>query len=245
MSVSTAPVAGQAPAHDGSSSPVDPVLRRLPGAAWRALAPLAVAGVIGLAGWVFGSALFGPGSPVVPPLVAAACALPTAWALGALHDGLFDRAAVRLRRRVLAVAVGAGAPALLLAWAQLTSAVAASADVPLFPVLALAAVLLAAMFSLIAVVAVPVAALRDDVSLRTVAVVCAVAALRRPLAPLAALAASGAVGWLGLSWFGGLLLLVAPLLVLLAVAAAWPAAAAVGVALPPLAPVRRPARGES
>lgn len=224
---------------------VDPVLLRLPAAAWRALAPLGVTGAAALAAWAFGGALLGPASPLVPLLVVAACAVPAAWALGALHDRIFDHAAVRLRRRVLAVAVGAGAPAVLLAWSQVTSAIAASAAVPLFAVLAFAALLLSAAVALVAVVAEPVAALRDDVGLRTVAVVCAVAAVRRPLGPLAALAVSAAVAWLGLTWFGGLLLLAAPLLVLLSVAAAWPVAAASGVALPPLVPGRRPARGES
>ncbi|MBS0023749.1 hypothetical protein [Microbacterium paraoxydans] len=240
-----ASVTGVTAGEGSGPAAVDPVLRRLPAAAWRALAPLAVTGATGLAAWAFGAALLGPGSPAVPVLVVAACATPAAWALGALHDGLFDHAAVRLRRRVLTVAVGAGAPALLLAWAQLIGVVAGVAEVPLFPVLALAAVLGAAALSVVAVVAVPVAALRDDVSLRTVAVVCAVAALRRPLAPVAALAVPIAVAWLGLTWFGGLLLLVAPLLVLLSVAAAWPVAAESGVALPPLTPGRRPARGES
>lgn len=231
----TAPVRGS----------IDPVLLRLPGAAWRALAPLGVTGVTGLAAWAFATALLGPGSPLVPVLVVGASAFPAAWALGSMHDRIFDRPPARYGRRLTLMLLGAGMPAVAVAWSMLTAAVAEAAAVPLFPVLAVAATLVAVLCAIVAVVAVPVGAMRDDVSLRTLVTVSAVAALRRPAGPLAALAASSALTWLGLTWFGGLLLFVAPVLMVLAVAAAWPAATASGVALPPLPPARRPARGES
>jgi hypothetical protein len=224
---------------------IDPVLLRLPAAAWRALAPLAVTGTAALAAWAFATAGFGPGSPLVPVLVAVCCAFPAAWAIGSLHDRLFDRPPVRYGRRLLLTLLGAGIPAIAFAWSFLTAVVAEAATVPLFPVLALAAAIVAVLCAMVAVVAVPIGAMRADVSLRTLVTVSAVAALRRPLGPLAALAASAALAWLGLTWFGGLLLLVAPLLIVLSAAAAWPVATATGVALPPLAPARRPARGES
>lgn len=224
---------------------VDPVLLRLPAAAWRALAPLGITGTAALTAGAFAAAWFGPGSPLVPLLIAAGTVAPAAWAIGSLLGRLFECPPVSYGRRLRIVAVGVGIPAIAVAWSMLTAAVAAVAATPFFPVLAVAATLVAVLCAVIAVVAVPVGAMRDDVTLRTVATVSAVAALRRPVGPLAALAATAALAWMGLTWFGGLLLLVAPLLLVLAVAAAWPVATASGVALPPLAPARRPSRGES
>lgn len=224
---------------------IDPVLLRLPAAAWRALAPLGLTGAATLVAWTFGAAWLGTTSPLLPVLVVVAAAAPAAWALGAVHAQLFDRPPVRYPRRLLLVLLGGGVPVVAASWSMLTAVVADAAGAPFFQVLAVAASLVAVLLAAVAVVAVPVGAMRDDVGLVTLVTVSAVAALRRPAGPLAALAVTAAVVWLGLTWFGGLLLLAAPVLILLSVAAAWPAATASGVALPPLVPPRRPARGES
>jgi len=235
--------AQETPASTGAR--VDPVLLRLPAAAWHALASLGATGIAVLLSWALGAASLGPASPLMPLIIVAAGAAPAAWALGALSDRLFDRASVRYRRRFAAVILGAGAPAVLLSWTMLVTDIAKTTASPAAAVLALAGVLASVVVALVAVVLVPVAAERGDAGPRTLLIVASVAALRRPFAPLGALAVTGTVAWFGLTWFGGLLLLAPPLLVVLSVAAAWPTASAIGVSLPRLTSVRRPSRGES
>lgn len=219
------------------SDGVDGLLRRLPAAAWRSLAPLVVAGVStgaawGTASWMFGSA------PLVGVIVAAVSVVPVTWAVTTLNGELFDRERPSLARRSVVVLVFSLAPCLFAAWSGFTAAVAEPARALLLQIVAVAAVVAAVLAALVGVVAVAVGSVRDDVRVPTVALVALLATLRRPIAPVSALLAGGAVAWLGLTWFSGFVFLAAPVLIVLAVPAGWYAASAFGVSLPPLAPLR-------
>jgi hypothetical protein len=217
----------------------DAVLLRLPGAAWRALPWLAVCGAgTSLAVVVaFWSTAW---MPVLTWPVGALLASPfVAWAVDAVHRQLFDeQTAAPRRRRLLAAAIGCVAPAALAAWSSLVAGLADASSAWPLQVLAVAAVVAAAVCAAVGVVAVPLAAIRGDAALRSIAALSFVAVVRRPLGALAALASAAAVVWLGLSWFAGLLVLAGPVLVVLMVGAAWTTALSVGVHLPDLAVLR-------
>lgn len=219
-----------------TSAPLDPVLRRLPAAVWQALPSLAVAGVLSLGAGTAAAWLLGPSSPLMPLATALPTAPAMAWAIRSLHRSLFDTpTGAWLRGLGLASAALAG-PAALAAWSVLSAAVADASRSVFFQTIGVAAALAAVVLAVLMVVALPVAQLRPDVRLRSVLAMAVLAVARRPLGPLAALAVPLAVGWLGVTWFGGLLALVAPVLILLLVAAAWPTARSAGVAMPPLTP---------
>ncbi|WP_157001036.1 hypothetical protein [Agromyces laixinhei] len=224
-----------------SESPIiDPVLQRLPAAAWRASPALAVSGVVPLLVFVLVGWLLGPGSPSVWILVGLLSAPVVVWAMGRLQGELFELGDQRpdLMRRLVVAEVFIGAPCLLAAWSTFAAAVAASAGSVLFEVLAVAGTVLTVVSVLIAVVALPIGTARADVTVRTIALASFLAGARRPLGPIAAVAMAVAIGWLGLTWFTGLLVFVVPVAVVFAVGGAWPTATAFGISLPPLAPSR-------
>ncbi|MFE6734763.1 hypothetical protein [Microbacterium sp. NPDC057741] len=223
-----------APARTG-----DAVLLRLPGAAWRALPWLAACGA-GITLAVVVALWITAWTPVLAPPVGALLASPfLAWAVDAVHRQLFDeQTAVSHRRRLLAAAIGCVAPAALAAWSTIVAGLADTSMAWPLQVLAVAAVVAAAVCAAVGVVAVPLAAIRADAALRSVAALSFIAVVRRPLGALAALACTAAVVWLGLSWFAGLLVLAGPVLVVLMVGAAWTTVVSAGVDLPALAVLR-------
>lgn len=211
----------------------DPILIRLPRTAWRSLPALAVAGV-GIAlivagiGWLFASV------PVLVPLLSVLTAAPVfAWIVDVVHAELFeDRVQTTVRRRMLVTAAAGMPPAILGVWSIVLADTANLAESWALQVLAVMAVMVAVVAAAVAIVIVPLASMRADVGLDSIAILALLAVIRRPLAPLAALACAGALTWLGLTWFGGLLVLVAPVLCVLMVAATWSMVPAVGVKVP-------------
>jgi len=222
------------------SAPGDPVLRRLPAATWRSSPALVVAGAFPLLVYVLVGWVFGPGAPTVWVLVGLVSAPVVLWAMDRLQGELFDLDGVRpgLMRRLVVAEVFIAAPLLLAAWSTFASTVATSSGSVIFQVLAVAGTALTMVSVLVAVVAVPIGTVRADVTVRTITIASFLAAARRPLGPIAATATAVAIGWLGLTWFTGLLVFVVPVLVVFAVGCAWPTATAFGVALPHLAPTR-------
>ncbi|MCD2443607.1 hypothetical protein LQ757_15110 [Agromyces sp. SYSU K20354] len=220
---------------------VDPVLRRLPGAAWRSLPALAVLGVAVVAAYVGAGWLLGPSSPLAWVAVGIVAAPAVAWAVDRMQGELFELDDRRpgVGRRLVVVWTCTLAPCLLAAWSSFVAAIADSSGSPYFQVLAVAGTVLVVVVALVAVVAIPVGTMRGDVRVRTIVVMSFLATIRRPLGPLAAIVVTVAVVWLGLTWFTGLLALAAPVFAVLAVAAAWPTVTAFGVALPSLTPQRR------
>lgn len=216
----------------------DPVLLRLPGAAWRALPSLVTLGLVVFGAWILAVSFFGPVGVLTPVSVAAAAVLPTSWTLGSVQREIFDDPTVWPRRTLLVV-LALMVPAFVAGWSIFTASVAAVSSSGFFAGLAVACALAALVVALIAVVAVPIGAMRSDVGISSVIRVAAVAAVRRPLASLTALVVPTVLTWAGLAWFNGLLLLVAPVLILLAVPAAWSTGSALGVTLPRLSPLRR------
>ncbi|MDF0513712.1 hypothetical protein PX701_08765 [Agromyces sp. H3Y2-19a] len=220
---------------------VDPVLRRLPAAAWRSLPALAVLGVAVVAVYAAAGRVLGPASPITWIVVAALAAPGLLWAVDRLGAELFELGGERpgFGRRLLVVAVFAVAPCMLAAWSALVAVVAEASGSVAFQVLAVAGTALAVVAALVAAVAIPVGVVRADVRLRSIVAMAFIAVVRRPLGPVSAVVAAAAVVWLGLTWLTVLLAIAAPVFVVLAVGCAWPTAAAVGVALPPLVPLRR------
>ncbi|MEI3844637.1 MULTISPECIES: hypothetical protein [unclassified Microbacterium] len=224
--------------------PEDTLLRSLGRAAWRALPVLAACGTAaaGLAALAFWIGLRMPG---FVPLIAVVLVAPLlAVSIDAVQRHLFEEpTAVHRARRVLVPAIGCAVPAAFAVGSTVLGVLADSNGSWPLQVLAVAAVGAAVVAALVAVVALPVAAWRADVSVRSVVVFSLVAVVRRPLGAVAALLAAAAVVWLGLTWFAGLLILVVPVLTVLMVGAAWPTASASGVRLPALVPVGRPPSG--
>lgn len=217
----------------------DSILLRLPGAAWRALPLLtlcgaAAAGLVALAAW---AGVIAP--PLVPVLAAAAASPLIAVGMDAVHRQLFvELTPVSRARRMLASALACTIPALLACWSVVVAGIADAAGSWPLQVLAVAAVAAAVICAAVAVVALPLALWRADASLRSIALLCLLAAIQHPLGSLAALASAAAVVWLGLTWFAGLLILVVPVLVVLSIGASWTTAAAAGVRIPRLSPMR-------
>ncbi|WP_022889515.1 hypothetical protein [Agromyces italicus] len=224
----------------GGHAAVDPVLRRLPSAAWHTLPALAILGVVNVAAYVGAGWLLGPGSPLTWIAVGVVVAPPLAWAIDRLQGELFELDDRRpgLGSRLAVAWTCTLALCVLAAWSSFVAAVADASGSPFFQVLAVAGTVLVAVAALVAAVAVPLGSTRADVRVRTIVLVAFLAAVRRPLGPIAAVAATAAVVWLGLTWFTGLLALAASVFAVLAVACAWPTLTAFGVALPPLAPLR-------
>ena len=216
----------------------DPLLVRLPIAAWRALPALVLGGVGALLAGTGAVWALGPSSPWVPVLAGAAVAPLLAVAVSALQSALFvpTEAAPSWRRRILASEAAVVIPALAAGLGLLAGQVSGETGIPLFSVVGVAGLLAAAVVALVAAVALPVALRRGDVGLRSVVVAAGAAVIRRPLAALAALAATAAVAWLGLSWFAGVLALVLPVLAVLVVPASWTTVRPSGVDVPDTLP---------
>lgn len=211
----------------------DPILLQLPWAVWRSLPVLAVAGlgtalIVSVIGWLFGAA------PALVPVLSVFGAAPgLAWSVDAVHRRLFgDRVQTTVRRRILVTAVAGMPPAILGTWSIVLAETANLTASWGLQILAVAAVLLASFMAAVAIIVIPLASMRADVGLDSIAIFAVIAVIRRPLAPVAALACAGALTWLGLTWFGGLLVLVAPVFCGLMVAATWSTMPAVGVELP-------------
>lgn len=231
-----------------SVGPGDLVLLRLPGAAWRALPVLAVCGV-GTAGVTTLAVWVTAWMPVLAMSLAAVLVSPLfAWAVDAVHRQLFaERTHVPRGRRALAAGIGCVVPAMFATWSTLAAGLAEATQSSPLQVLAVAALVAAAVCAAVAVVAIPLADVRDDAALRSIVAISFVAVARRPLGAIAALGCAAAVVWLGLTWFAGLLVLAAPVLIVLMVGAAWTTAVAAGVDLPMLPLIRprhRPTNGE-
>lgn len=220
---------------------MDPVLRRLPGAAWRSLPALAVAGVVAVGAWWVAGWMLGVDSPVVSIAAGLVCGAMAAVAVDAVEREVFDLGrggSRRWRSAALAMAVGAVAGGLA-AWSTFAAVVAEAAASALLQVTAVASAVAVAAVIIVAAVALPVVAARPDATARAVLIAGVVAVVRRPLPSVAAVLCSAAIAWLGLTWFAGLLVFVVPVFATLAVAAAWSSAAPLGVALPPLSPLAR------
>jgi len=219
---------------------MDPVLRRLPAATWRALPALAVLGLTTLLAFVGSALTLGLAAPWTPAVVGVVSAPVALWALDSLQGEIFDQAPESggWLRRLLLVEVLIAVPTALAAWSGFVAEIAETAGSIFFQILAVAAAFASLATALLAVVAIPLANIRRDVGVRAVLIASIIAIGRRPLASTAALLTGAALTWLALTSFTGLFLFVAPLLVILAVAAAWSTVARVGVTLPPLAPLR-------
>lgn len=204
-------------------------------ASWRALPALGFAGVSALAVWWVACWLFGVGSPFSLVAVGLGTAPLVVLAVDAVHAQFFDLDNSRPanKRRLLVVSIGLGAPAITAAWSVFAAAVATAARSPLLQISSVAASLAFVVFLAIGAVAVPLGLARGDSSIRAVFVAAALAAMRRPLPPIAAVLTATAVGWIGMTWFGGLLVFVLPIFVIVAVAASWSVVPCVGVRLPP------------
>lgn len=218
-----------------------PVLRRLPAAAWRALPTLASTGVASVGLWWLIAGALGPASPAFVPAALVIATPGAALAIDAVQREVFDDGSGHRRRwrPVWLASLCAAATGAFAAWSTIAGAVAVAAESALFQVTAVTAAIAAAVVTIIAAVAIPVATARKDASARAVLIAATIAGVRRPFPPIAAVAASAAIGWLGLTWFAGLLVFVVPVFAVVAVAAAWSSAPPIGVALPPLSPLVR------
>lgn len=183
----------------------------------------------------------GPANPWMPLLYGALISPAALWVVDCLHGGVFDGKARRppYARRLRATMIIVSFPATAATCALLAEMAAGATHLVLFEVLVLAGVLSTLFAVAVATVAIPLAAVRSEIRMRTVYGFAVYSTVRRPAGPAAALLSGLAVVWLGLTWNSGLLFLVLPLVVLVGTAAAWPAAAAAGVTLPPLLPRRR------
>lgn len=214
----------------------DPVLARMRLASWRSLPALAALGLASLVGWYVFAALLGPARALAPVLVAVCTAPVLQWAIESIHSEVFaaipagGRYGRKLRRTLAVTGILAALAASTTINADLT---AQSGQVYLVfvTVVALTVTVLAA---LVASVALPLALARPEVSLRAVAVASLLTVVRRPWGPAVAVLVPAALGWLGVTWFLGLLVFVAPAYAVLAVAGAWTSVGAIGVRLPEL-----------